>query len=334
MKELRVGVLGAAGQRGKYLAELFAQVSGVSVTQLADTEGEAQAVFTSPHVEVVVVATPDWLHEEHAIAALHAGKDVYLEKPMAITPEGCDCIIRAARESGRVLYVGHNLRHFTVIKKLKELVDSGVVGEVKAVWCRHPVGYGRWAYFQEGRWHKKRKNIGGLLVHKGSHDLDIIHWLGGGRSVRVVAMGTLAVWHDQPGEPDVEDVSSVLMQLDNGVQATYEQCHFAFRSAREYTILGTRGTLQNVGDNPADAVVQLFTKRGKEFSGAPPQEWRFEKEQGFHGSADKSIVEEFVGTLRGERKPSISIEDASWAVKTGWAATQSLRSGSIPIPII
>lgn len=348
---IRVGILGAAGFRGRELFQLFSQSTGVSITALADCDREKLSTFydvafgirlytdaielaKSLIVDAIVIATPDYLHEEHACMALKFGKHVYLEKPMAITPKGCDNLIRVAKESTGILYVGHNLRYFTVIKKIKEVIDSGVIGDVKSIWCRQPIGYGRWAYFSEGRWHKKRENTGGLLIHKGSHDIDIIHWFGGGHSTRVVAMGALSVWHDQPDHPDIEDLSSVLMQLNNGVQATYTQCHFAFRAAREYTILGTKGTLQNIGDDPAIAKVQLFTKRGLRFLDLPTNEWQFEEEKGFHGYADVRTVEEFLGIVRGERQPSISLEDAAWAVKTGWAATQSLCCGNIPIEIL
>lgn len=335
MHTIRIGILGAAGSRGQVFLRLFSQPEeGVEVVSLADTEDETRELLVSPSVDAVVIATPDYLHEEHACAALQAGKHVYLEKPMAITPDGCDRIIRTARETGRVLYVGHNLRHFTVIKKLKDVIGSGAVGQVKAVWCRHPVSYGRWAYFKEGRWHKKREQIGSPLIHKGSHDLDVIHWLGGGHTRRVVAMGMLAVWGEQPEDPDVEDLSSVLMQLKNGVQALYTQCHFAFRSSREYMIHGTKGTLQNNGDQAGDAVVKLYGKRGKNLLGEVTEEWRFTNEEGFHGNADKRIAEEFIGILRGTALPSISIEDAAWAVKTGYAATYSLRHGNVPVEVI
>lgn len=348
MKHLSIGIAGY-GLRGRQLHLLFDRhEEGVYVTNIADPTFIAMDVnelttytpllsvkeLCDSRCEVVVIATPDYLHEEHACLALDAGKHVFLEKPMAITSEGCDRIMEAARRNNRVLYVGHNLRHFTVIKKLKQLIDSGAVGDVKSVWCRHPVSYGRWGYFKEGRWHKKRSHTESLLIHKGSHDLDVIHWLAGGYTTRVVAMGSLSVWGDQPGEPDIEDMSSVLMHLDNGVQATYSQCHFAFGLAcREYMIFGTNGTLRNQGDNPATAVVQLFSKRGFNPEAMKGENYRFTEEQGFHGDADRRIIDEFIGILRGTAQPTISLNDAAWAVKTGYAATHSLRNGNIVVNV-
>ena len=99
-------------------------------------------------------------------------------------------------------------------------------------------------------------------------------------------------------------------------------------------IIGTKGTLRNLDDNPERAVVQLFGTRHIKAKPMPTQEWRFHKERGFHGDADKRIVNEFIEILRGKSEPTISIKDAAWAVKTGYAATQSLRNGNIPIDVV
>jgi predicted dehydrogenase len=93
-------------------------------------------------LDAVFVATPDFWHEEHAIAALEAGKAVYLEKPLAITIPGCDRILETAVRTKGTLYLGHNMRHMAFVLKMKELLDSGAIGEVKTAWCRHFVGHG------------------------------------------------------------------------------------------------------------------------------------------------------------------------------------------------
>jgi len=351
MDTIKLGIMGAAGKRGKELFNIFSQLGEkAKITALLDTNSEdllatyrdnvsglelftnESDFFTKANIDAVIITTPDNFHEEHACAALKASKHVYLEKPMAITSEGCDKIIEAAKQSQRILYVGHNLRHFTVIKKLKEIIDSGVIGEVKTIWCLHSISYGHRCYFN--RWHHDRANTGSLLIHKASHDLDIIHWFGGGYAKRVVAMGSLSVWGDQSDNSNVEDMSSLIMTLNNGVHATYSQCHFAHRGCREYTIIGTKGTVRNQDDNPARAVVQLFGKRRADAASIPTEEWRFEKEPGFHGNADLRIANEFINILQGSAAPTISINDAAWAVKAGYAATQSLRNGNIPIEVI
>lgn len=347
---ITIGIIGAAGKRGYELFNLFSSFeSDVLVTALADVSVEKlqekyqrlhtvpefftneEEFFQSKDFEVAIVATPDAQHAEHVCKALNYGKHVYLEKPMATTPDACDRIIETARKSKKFLYVGHNLRHFTVIQKIKEIIAAGGIGEVKAVSCLHHVSYGRQNYFN--RWHQDRENVGGLLIHKASHDLDIIHWFASSHTEEVVAMGNLLVWQDQPGKPSVEDISSVLMRLENGVQASYSQCHFSYLACREYTVFGTHGTLRNQDDNPKRAVVQLFGNRRRDAQNIPTEEWRFSEESGFHGKADQRIITEFIRILKGEQQPTISLLDAAWAVKTGYAATVSLRNGSLPMKV-
>ena len=157
--DLRIGVIGAGG-RGVLAQFAHRPDEGVRVVAGADVRKAALDEFRSRYganafvtadyrelldkadVDAVFVTAPDYLHEECAIAALEAGKHVYLEKPMAITIEGCDRILRTARQKKVKLYLGHNMRHITVMRKMKELIDSGAIGEPKAAWCRHFVSYG------------------------------------------------------------------------------------------------------------------------------------------------------------------------------------------------
>ncbi len=334
MKSILVGIVGSSGTRAKSLINLFERPKdNVCVWAMADANkpkfGDYRSLWTMLNesgVDTVVVLTPDIYHEKHACLALNAGKNVYLEKPMAITPEGCQRIIDTAKANNRIVYVGHNLRHFTVIKNMKEIIDQGHVGDVKAIWCRHPVSYGHKAYFEKDRWHRYRENSGSLLIHKASHDLDIIHWFANSTTKKVVAMGTNAMY-----DATVEDLSSVLLELENGVQATYSQCHFAHLAYREYMIIGTKGTLINTDDNPSRAVVKLFDNKDQGMKGISTQEWRFTEEKGFHGDADKRIIGEFINVIRGNAEPTISPVEAMNAVKAAYAATESLRSGSVPI---
>ena len=99
-------------------------------------------VLELKEVDAVFICTPDHLHAEHAIAALRAGKHVFLEKPMAISTEDCDAILREAEVAKGKLYVGHNMRFFPVIRKMHELIAAGRIGRVEAIWCRHFISYG------------------------------------------------------------------------------------------------------------------------------------------------------------------------------------------------
>ena len=317
-------------------------------------------ILAHPDVDAVLICTPDNLHAEHAIAALDAGKHVFLEKPMAISIEECDAIIAAADRSGSKLYVGHNMRFFPVMQKMRELIDAGRIGRVEAIWCRHFISYGGDAYFKD--WHSERKNTTSLLLQKGAHDIDIIHYLAGGYTRRVVGMGKLSVYNEvtsrraldevtdvtfnrsnwpplgQTGlSPviDVEDHSMLLMQLDNGVQASYQQCHYTPDDCRNYTVIGTEGRLENYGDHSTDeklASVHLWNSR-RGYSQEGNEVFEIPNIEGSHGGADPFLLDDFVSFLRGEASVGATVRDARMAVATGCKGAASLRNGSEPMDV-
>jgi len=155
-------------------------------------------------VDAVGVFTRDNLHAEHAVAALEAGKHVFCEKPMAIHTEDCDRMLEAWRQSGTRFMVGMNMRYMDNFIALKDVIDSGQIGEVKAVWVRHFVGFGGFAYFHDYRANSKGST--GLLLQKASHDFDMIHFLTGRYTKRVTGMGSLDFFGgDKPNDLVCED---------------------------------------------------------------------------------------------------------------------------------
>jgi predicted dehydrogenase len=330
-----------AKYRERYGADLF-------VTR------DYRRLLERPDVEAVFVTSPDYLHEEHALAAIEADKSVYLEKPMAITIEGCDRLLRAACQRRQKLYLGHNMRHMSFVRKMKDLVDCGAIGEVKAGWCRHFVAYGCDAYFKD--WHAERARSTSLLLQKGAHDIDVLHWLCGGYTRRVTALGGLtlydrirdrhapgergdASWHLTNWPPlsqkglnpviDVEDLSEMLMQLDNGVFASYQQCHYTPDGWRNYTIIGTEGRIENFGDSPGHCVVRLWNRRTS-YNPYGDEQFFIPAETGSHGGADPRIVDEFIRYVRGAAQPTTSPVAARYSVAAGCQAARSLREGGVP----
>jgi predicted dehydrogenase len=310
-------------------------------------------------LDAVFVLSPDHTHEQIGVDLLQAGLAVFVEKPMAITTEGCDRLLAAAHESGAQLYVGHNMRHMPVITTMREIILAGAIGEVKAIWCRHFVGNGGDFYFKD--WHADRRNTTGLLLQKGAHDIDVIHWLAGGYTRRVTGMGGLTVygqvtdrrppggglmkeWLDSENNwpplsqtglnpvVDVEDLSMVHMQLDNGVYASYEQCHFTPDYWRNYTVIGTEGRIENFGDGADGTVVKLWNHRG-DYRPDADLTIPVRTPEGTHGGADPLLVEEFLDFVRHGGATLTSPVAAREAVAAGYAATLSLRDGSRPVDI-
>lgn len=370
MSELRVGLIGfgARAALAAHVAENGASVVGV--VDLSE-RGRAAAMLAYPQATVtdnldelfalgldaVMIFTPDDAHAAPAIAALEAGVAVFLEKPMAITTEDADAVLDAARRTGSRLYVGHNMRHMPVVRLMKRLIDDGRIGDVKAIWCRHFVGHGGDYYFKD--WHADRSRTTSLLLQKGAHDIDVIHWLGGGYTRRVAAMGDQAVYagnldrRDRSGERlgdwfsidnwppasmtglnpviDVEDISQLTMALDNGVLATYAQCHFTPDYWRNYTVIGTEGRIENIGDGPGETVA-LWNKRHRGWA-LPDESFEIPGGEGGHGGADGVLVAEFLRFVRSGGSTETSPVAAREAVATGVAATTSLRGDGSAVEV-
>ncbi len=372
--ELRIGVIGTGG-RG-VVAKNAHGVEGGKVVAMCDIRPEVfqpwcdnmkmdinkvfrtddyRRILDRKDVDAVFITTPDYYHEEMACAALEAGKTVYLEKPMAITIEGCDKVLATAKRTGTKLFVGHNMRYMDFVLKMKELIDSGAIGQLQACWCRHFISYGGDAYFKD--WHSESQNTTGLLLQKGAHDIDVIHWLCGGYTKRVVGMGKLSVYNrcknrrpesergnaafndsnwpplEQTGiSPviDVEDESTLMMQLDNGVQANYMQCHYTPDECRNYTFIGDEGRIENLGYNQ---IAIYNNRRGGSF-GTPDMLLRIPPASGGHGGADPQIVATFVKFAKGEtdadRNSPIAARNS---VATGVLGTYSIRNGNIPMDV-
>lgn len=139
--------------------------------------------------DTVIVTPKDCDHDDYIIRALKAGCNVISEKPLTTTFEKANAIRKAKAESDKELIVTFNLRFQPFFKRIKELIASGVLGDILSIhyeWMldtRHGADYFR-------RWHRERVNSGSLLVHKSTHHFDLINWFLEDEPVAVNAFGT------------------------------------------------------------------------------------------------------------------------------------------------
>ncbi|MGE8079856.1 Gfo/Idh/MocA family protein [Peribacillus loiseleuriae] len=368
MTQVRIGVIGTGGRssivqywhkpKGNSIVVAAADVSVEALDRFKQNINEEAFVTTDykellarEDIDAVAVLTPDFMHEEQVTAALRAGKHVYCEKPLAITPEGCDRIIDESKKSGKHLMVGFNMRYMSMYQTMKEIIDSGVIGEIKAVWVRHFVGLGGYFYYHD--WHGTSENTTSLLLQKASHDFDVIHWLTGNYATKVSAFGSLDYYGgDMPNELhcpecekkdtcpdvslerltqcafreeiDVEDNNMIIMELEGGIKASYMQCHFTPDYSRNYTFIGTKGRIEN--DDVNDKV---YVKTRKSGSWHEMSDITYEMKQmpGTHGGADPRICEDFVNLVLFNKQPLTTPFAGRMSVAVGCAATESIRSG-------
>ena len=381
MKELRLAIIGCTG-RGMLADYAHDPENGVRIVAGADKYPDAIDLFKARYREKfdfepvcysdyremiekeqpdgVFITSPDFLHEEQAVFCLEHKVAVYLEKPIAISIEGADRILEAAYQNRTPLMLGHNMRYMNHIMKMKELVDAGAVGEVKAVWCRHFVSYGGDAYFRD--WHAMEKYCNSLLLQKGAHDIDVIHWLANGYTERVHGMGNLSVYDKLPrrSEDDlrfvgrktaawdsdhypatkqkdfypwieVNDLNMINMQLDNGVLACYLQCHYTPDGWRNYTVIGTEGRLENFGSWR----LHLWNHRADKYIEVPDVVYNIPqpKNKATHSGADPKIVKSFVDALRGVYDVHSSPQAARNSVAAGCQGADSIRQNGTPLDV-
>lgn len=371
MSEIRIGVIGV-GARSKLA--LHAQQFGGKITAAVDPSPQGPARLAqklgaeiplfhttgeaiSAGLDAAFVTSPDDTHADITCELLTAGVPVYLEKPIAITTQSADRVLQTAFETGTKLHVGHNMRHMSVVRQMYELIQKGTIGEVKAIWTRHFVGHGGDYYFKD--WHATREHGTGLLLQKGAHDIDVMHWLAGSQTREVTAMGDLMVydkitdradnsaslmgdWFDMSVYPpakqrglnpviDVEDVSMMLMRMDSGVLGSYQQCHFTPDYWRNYTVIGDEGRLENFGDSEG-GVVRVWNRRS-DWRADADLEFPIIGDAGGHGDADVLTVGEFMRFITEGGPTDTNPLSARDSVAAGIAATESLRNGSVPMRI-
>jgi predicted dehydrogenase len=380
-KKIKIGLIGVAHRafiaenwHNDQRAEIVAgcDISQAYLKEFQDKYGretfvseDYKELLKRDDIDAIAIFTPDNFHAEPAIAAMKAGKDVFLEKPMAITIEACKEIIRAEKESGQKLMIGFNMRYMDYFKTMKNIIMDGTIGEIKTIWIRHFVNYGGWAYFHDYR--ANRKGSTSLLLQKASHDIDMAHFLIGEYFNRVIGMGTLSVYggsnpndltcdkcaeknvcpdfsdrSDAPGkqmccfrrEVDVEDQSAITMATPGGIIGTYMQCHFAPDNWRNYAVIGTRGRLESNQDESITLFTQKknSTRNGNYF---PYSRVRYEigETEGGHNGADPKMCKAFLDYLIDDVKPQASSVDGLMAVAVGCKGTESIRNGNVPCDI-
>ncbi len=138
----------------------------------------------------VIVTSMDRTHHDYICRAMELGCDVISEKPMTVDAEKCQQIIDTKKRTGRHLTVTFNYRYSPRNTKIKEVIKSGLVGEITSIHFEWLLDTSHGAdYFR--RWHRNKVNSGGLMVHKATHHFDLINWWIDSYPVQVFAMGDL-----------------------------------------------------------------------------------------------------------------------------------------------
>jgi predicted dehydrogenase len=195
---------------------------------------EGAALIADPEVDAIYIATPPNAHREYTIAAAAAGKPVYVEKPMALDAGECETMVGACRAAGVPLFVAYYRRALPRFLKVKELIDSGAIGDVRAVTItlyrqfEPPAGALPWRI-------NPAIAGGGLFVDLAAHTLDLLDFILGPIARVTGSAG------NQAGLYDAEDVVQAAFEFASGVRGTGIWSFNAFGDVDRTEIVGSRG---------------------------------------------------------------------------------------------
>ncbi len=216
--------------RAAHYADRIAE-AGAPAPRLA-TPDELEQVIRDEHVDRVIICSRDDLHAELIVRSLDAGADVVVEKPLTIDAASAARIEDAVERTGRQVVLTFNYRYSPRNSALRQVIQDGTIGEVTSVdfsWMldtNHGADYFR-------RWHREKKNSGGLLVHKSSHHFDLVNWWIRSQPTRVFASGALRFYGadnaasrglgDRParGTHDDGDLFELDLRTDERLTALY-----------------------------------------------------------------------------------------------------------------
>jgi myo-inositol 2-dehydrogenase/D-chiro-inositol 1-dehydrogenase len=238
------GLIGV-GNRGGYMMRPVMQQAGVKVAALCDIKPDRldkaataaardnPATFTDyrkllerKDVDAVHISTPCDLHVEMAIAALKAGKHVYCEKPVGITPASIAELVKAVRASGKVFVVGQQNRSNRRLKETIARIRDGIIGKVVMVKAQRHANDDLAHDGPSADWFFDASRSGDVIVEMSVHNLDVFNWTVGESPARAAGFGGALVWKNEPPGRTNMDGYTLSYEYPGGTKLSYTQVFF------------------------------------------------------------------------------------------------------------
>jgi predicted dehydrogenase len=261
---VNVGVIGP-GSRGLELTRQLLRIPGVEIIAVCDVYEprfaqvnelvgkkvpgykDFRELLARRDLDAVFIASPPVFHAEHVVASLNSGRPVYEEKTLGFTPEDCNKVVEAVRQSGQIFQIGHQMRYAAWIQAAMKRVQQGQIGNPTHV-------YGYWHRNDNWRrpvsdpglehllnWRLYRESSGGLLEELGSHHIDIANWTFGEQPQSVLGSSSIAVYDD--GRTVGDNVQAVF-SYSKGRHMFFSSLTDNSLMADQVWIYGTEGSLQ------------------------------------------------------------------------------------------
>lgn len=226
MKALQIGIIGAGSVSQSIHAPGFRLLPDAEIALVCDPNRDAAAALGAPvtqnqdellssNIDAVIIATPNHLHRDIALAAIAAGKHVLCEKPLALTRSDADEMAHAAAAAGVVHMTAFTYRYTPAIQYLRHLVAEGTLGDIRTIRAAYLMALSKHLL----GWRSTRREAGsGVLADIGSHLVHLVQFVAG--DIAAVTASKRR-FRDDPAS-DVEDWISFLAEFSNGACGTFE----------------------------------------------------------------------------------------------------------------
>ena len=278
-------------------------------------------VVARKDIDVVFVDTPNYLHEEMALAACKNKKHVLVEKPIAIFAKAADNMAKAAAKNGVYLMVEQTQRFDPVHQAAKKILDSGILGKVHNI--RGRIGHAGPEYWSEGKAHwfyDKKKSGGGAMIDIGVHITDLVRWFAGKKITDVFA--TIRTLEKKV---NIDDNATVLFRFEDGTKGEIE-CSWTTRPYEVTTsVYGSKGKMiTSIGAEKPVKVMLVATGKGKDPNCAIKE---ICPKIASKSSGWENAVHYFIDCVIGKKKPFVSGEEGRATMAVINAAYESNAKG-------
>lgn len=277
-----------------------------------------QAVLDAD-VDAVVIVSPTHLHREIVEYCADCGKDIFCEKPMAITEEECAHMLAACRRNNVILQLGFMRRFDRSYEKAKEMLDAGVIGKLVQIHShtRGPSKPQPWMY--------DLKASNGILAEVNSHDIDSSRWFAGSEIKRLFAMGgNFRNLDASEAWPDYYDSLLLCGEFENGVQLVIDGAayvKYGYDAAVE--LVGEKGVIRIARNDKEFLTVTVDGEKKQPFIDS----WRTLFEDAYLRED-----EAFVQAARNGEEPRVGGLDGLMAVRIVNAGNEAIRTGRVVYP--
>jgi predicted dehydrogenase len=299
----RIAVLGCGYWGSNHIRTLKAlgALHAVSDTNRARAEGfaseqdclaiEPDQLFVRDDIDAIVMALPPQFHADLAVRAVESGKDVLVEKPIALTVADAERAVQAAKDNGRVFMVGHVLRFHPAFETLKGLIDKGELGEVRYIHS-HRLGLGKFHTENDALW------------DLAPHDLSMILAITGTEPIEVRGEGAALL-------DNLSDFAHLHMRFPNGLRSHLFTSRLNPYRERRLTVVGTKAMAVFDDVEPWERKLALYRHAVWQDSG----QWAFTTNEPSYVAVAQGMpltreLEHFIQCIETRAEPRTSGEEA------------------------